>query len=86
MSIPAAPSRSEQELSPGALARAAVPVIVAVAAVGLALATLRHGPAVADASDAQVQARPASAQATPYSEMHGRIPQPASPEELPPQF
>jgi hypothetical protein len=82
MSIPATPSRSEEDLSPGALVRAAVPVIVAVAAVGLALTTLRHEPAIADAASAEVQAAPG----TPYSEMNERIPQPATPEELPAQF
>jgi hypothetical protein len=83
MSIPATPSRSGEDLSPASLARAAVPVIVAVAAVGLALATLRHEPAVADASGPSVQA---PAQGTAYSGMHEAIPQPATPEELPPQF
>ena len=82
MSIPATPSRSEEDLSPGALVRAAVPVIVAVAAVGLALTTLRHEPAIADAASAQVQV----ATGTPYSDMHERIPRPATPEELPAQF
>lgn len=84
MSIPATPSRSEEELSPGALVRAAVPVIVAVAAVGLALTTLRHEPSIAEAASAEMQ--PAPAQGTPYSQMHERIPQPAAPEELPAQF
>lgn len=85
MSIPVT-SGSEQDLSAGALVRAAVPVLVAVAAVGLALATLRHEPAAADAADAQVRASAPAGQPTAYSDMHERIPQPATPEELPPQF
>lgn len=84
MSIPVT-SGSEHDLSAGALARAAVPVLVAVAAVGFALATLRHEPPVADAADAQAHPS-ATAQPTAYSDMHERIPQPATPEELPPQF
>lgn len=84
MSIPVT-SDSEQELSAGALVRAAVPVLVAVAAVGLALATLRHEP-VGDAADAAVHPSAPAGQPTAYSDMHERIPQPATPEELPAQF
>lgn len=82
MSVPLNHSHSNPPQAPRSLVQAAVPVIVAIAAVGLALATL-HQPPAAGAAEA---AAPSTPQPTAYSDLHEQIPQPALPEELPAQF
>ena len=78
MSIPLVPHADDQA-SLETLARAVVPVVVAVAVTALMLVAVRAQPV----EDRDAKAAPAS---TAYSEMHSSIPQPAEPEEQPPTF
>jgi len=80
MSIPLVPDADDTP-TVQIVARAIVPVLVAAAVTALVLVAVRAQPASGQDREAN-----ASEQPTPYSEMHAAIPQPAQPQELPPQF
>jgi hypothetical protein len=80
MSIPLVPDAGDGS-TVAMIARAVVPIAVALAVTALVLVAVRAQPASGEERDA----RPASG-STPYSEMHAAIPRPDEPEEQPPTF
>jgi hypothetical protein len=79
MSVPLVPDADDTP-TVETIARAVVPIAVALAVTALVLVAVRAQPAAGEE-----RAKPAAA-ATPYSGMHAAIPQPSEPEEQPPTF
>lgn len=81
MSVPATPQAGESG-SLNIFVRAAVPVVVASAAMALAAVAIRT-----NALPGEGQAAPPPGSPTPYTEMHERVQQgPGDPQPLPPTF